>query len=389
MPASRKTRKTAAKPCAAFQRTREVVTRYSKLDDAEADLVTVWAMGTHCFSPMATTPATWPYLYITGAAGSGKTVLGQDVLGMVARMWKSATGATGSTLFRMTTREDEETGELENLAPTLCVDEIDTTFAGAKDEDLRRALNSGYKRGATIPRSAGKSSIDFPIYCPKIMMGIDNGHLPETVTQRSIRIELEKISQDEKAAAGIEDFFIFDVEIETEEIQQMLSDWAKDHSLVLRDYRPAFPAGLTARQWEIARSFVQLASEMGPGMEARITESLITVFNRKRGQESAKKRLYMAIAELFDESGSKKLPTRAIMARLAEKGIGVPGNSGKGLASILSQDDIQPKSLWIDDPANPFYVEENGKMKPTHRGYQRYQFDRVFVDYLPDGDDDE
>ena len=380
----------ASKPCPVFLKNREIITRYIGVRDDEADILAVWAMGSHCFSPEATWPATWPYLYITGPAGSGKTVLGQDIMGMIGRQWKSATGATGSTLFRMLGREDEETGEIENYAPILCMDEIDTTFSGAKDEDLRRALNAGYKRGATIPRSAGKGNIDFPIYGPKLIMGIDNGHLPETVTQRSVRIELEKMTQDEKAEKGIQDFFIFDVEIETDEVQQMNHDWARENSIVLREYRPQFPQGLTARQWEIARSIVQLASRMGPGMEARITAALISVFNRKRGQESAKQRLYVAINELFETSGSKKLPTAAIMAHLASKGIGVPGNSGKGLASILSQDGIQPRSLFIDDPSNPFYkVGDDGKVKYTHRGYHRYQFDQAFVDYLPDDSDDD
>jgi hypothetical protein len=370
-----------SKPCEVFTRNREVITRYSGVRDDEADILAVWAIGTHCFGPATTWPVTWPYLYITGEAGSGKTVLGQDIMGMIARQWRSATGTTGSTLFRMCGREDEETGEIENYAPLLCIDEIDTTFAGAKDEDLRRALNAGYKRGATIPRSAGKSSIDFPIYGPKLMMGIDNGHLPETVTQRSVRIELEKMTQDEKVSSGIEDFFIFDVELETEEIQQMNNDWAKAHSLCLREYRPQFPSGLTARQWEIARSLVQLASEMGSGMEARIVRALVSVFNRKRGQESAKQRLYSAVAQWFELNDSKNVTTRELMAHLDSHGIGYPGHSGKGLASLLSSDGIGPKSIWRVDEAHP-----DGK---SHRGYQRYQFDQAFVDYLPDDEADD
>lgn len=373
--------------CAEFERTRKFIGTYSSLDKEELDIVTVWAMGTWCFSPMCKWPATWPYLYITGAAGSGKTVLGQDCMGATCRTWRSATGATGPTLFRMLGREDEETGEIENLAPTLCMDEIDATFSGTKDEPLRLSLNEGYKMGGTIPRAAGRSYIDFPIYGPKLMMGIENGHLPETVTQRSIRIELQKISQDEKEQLGIKDFLIWEVQQESAEIQQMLSDWAKAHSMVLRDYNPAFPKGLTSRQWEIGRSLVQLGHAMG--IEQRILRSLLTVLGRKRGQESAKQRLYAAISELFEQAGVTKLPTAAIMAHLAAKGIGVPGGSGKGLASLLSADGIQPKSLWIDDPAHPYYKEENGRMKPTHRGYQRYQFDQVFVDYLPDTDEDD
>lgn len=368
-------------PCKEFQTNLDFLNRFSICPPEEADIVTVWNMGSWCFSPMCQWPATWPLLYITAPFGGGKTVLGQDVCGCLGRDWRSATGATGSTLFRMLGREDEETGEIENLAPMLCVDEIDTTFAGSKDPDLQRAINVKYKRGATIPRSAGKSYIDFPVYGPLVMMGMDNGHLPDSVIQRAIRIELEKKSQQEKEDAGVEDFLIFDVEDEAAEIQQMNSDWAKKHSMVFRDYRPKAPKGLTARQWEIGRSIVQLAHAMGPGMEARITKSLVTVFNRKRGQEDAKQRLYVAINELFESTGAPKIRSRDILAHLREKGIGVSGNSTTGLGHLLARDGIQPKSVWIVDEDHP-----DGK---SHRGYQRYQFDQAFVDFLPHDDDDE
>lgn len=366
-------------PCKEFQIARDFGSRYTVMGDEERDIWTVWQMGTHCFSPMATWPQTWPYMYLTGPAGSGKTVSGQDVAGVTCRMWRSAAGATGPTLFRMLGREDEETGEIENYAPTLFLDEIDATYSGSKDEPHRLSLNVGYKKGATIPRAAGKGSIDFPVYGPKILGGIDNGHLPETVTQRSIRIELAKHTQDELEAMGVQPFYTFDVEEEREDIQQMLHDWAVDNSLVLREYRPVAPKGLTARQWEIARSLVQLAHAIG--IEDRIIRALVTVFNRKRGQEDAKQRLYVAIEELFSATGKLKLTGREIKAQLDAKGIGVPGNSLTGLGHLLGRDGVHPKSIWIVDDENP-----TGK---SHRGYQRYQFDQVFVDHLPNGDDDD
>jgi hypothetical protein len=379
-------RKPAEKPCQVFSDARAFITRYAALDDAEADLVTIWALGTWTFSPMCQWPATYPLLYIAGEAGAGKTVLGQDALS-ICREWKSATGTTGATLFRMQGREDEETGEIENFAPTLVIDEIDSTFAGSKDEDLRRALNVSYKRGATIPRSAGKSSIDFPIYGPKIMMGIDNGHLPETVTQRSIRIDVRKRTMDELVGLGIEPFYTFDVEDEQEDLKQAMRDWAVENSMVLRDYRPKAPEGLTARQWEISRTMVQLAHACG--IENRIIDALLDVFSRSRRQESAKQRLYVAIAEVFEMTGQTKVTSRAIMKHLNEKGIGVPGNSMTGLGHLLARDGIQPKPIWISDPNHPDFKPGKNGLGASARGYQRYQFDQAFVDYLPAEDADE
>src|ERR1700739_3282245 len=88
-------------PSPEFVRVREFIARFSVVDPAELDLIAVWAIGTWCFSPACTWPATYPYLYVTGPAGSGKSVLCSDSLGSLCRRHASATGATGATLFRM------------------------------------------------------------------------------------------------------------------------------------------------------------------------------------------------------------------------------------------------------------------------------------------------
>lgn len=376
MPQSRK-----PKIAPEFTRTRDFISRYSVLDPDELNLVTVWAMGTWCFSPACQWPATYPYLYITGRAGSGKTVLGQDSLGSVCRNWQSATGATGPTLFRMLGLEDEETGDIVNLAPTLAMDEIDATFSGQKDEPLRQGLNVGYKRGATIPRASGKGAIAFPVYGPKLMMGIDNGHLPETVTQRSIRIELAKQTQEQLVAAGVEEFYIFDVEEEVAELQQQLSDWAKRESMVLKDYRPARVPGISARQWEIGRSLIQLAHAIGN--EAEIIKSLVTIMTRNPERPDRKVTLYRAIQDLFTQLDEDRLTTNQILAKLKDEGVNVPGNSGAGLASVLSEDGVGRTQVIRLPKSHPAFDPE----KETYRGYYLHMFDGPFALYLIDHND--
>lgn len=365
-----------------FTRVREFIARYSVVPAEELDLITVWAMGTWTFSPRCQWPATYPYMYINGSAGSGKTVLGQDALGCVCRQHTSATGATGSTLFRMLGFYDEETGDIENLAPTLALDEIDTTFSGNKDPDLQRAIDVGYKRGATIPRASGKTFIAFPVYGPKLFMGIDNGHLPEPVLQRCLSISLTKQSQDDLAAAGVEPFYIFDVEEERAELQEQLSAWAQAESMVLRDYRPVAPAGLSARQWEISRSLVQLAHAIGN--ETRIVKSLLAVLTRNPEKPDHKVELYSAIRELLDHEDLDRVTSNQILAKLTERGVRVPGQSGKGLASVLSADGVPATLIHLPD-GHP------GKTRPEkrhekQRGYWRHSFDGPIVRYLDDDD---
>jgi hypothetical protein len=365
-------------PAREFTTVSKFIDRYTCVGQDERDVMAVWAIGTHCFSLKCQNPATYPYLYITAPKGSGKTVLGQDVLGSICRRHQATVGITGPGVFRMIGEIDEDSGEVVNMAPTLALDEIDATFSGAKDEALRQMLNAGYKRGATVPRAFGKTTINFPVFCPKILMGIDNGHLPETVTDRSIRIDLHRASSEEMLT--IEPFYSFDVEDEAAELQAELWQWAVDHSMVLRDYRPEPIPGLAPRQWEIGRSLVQLARELG--VEDRIRAALARLFLKNPEKPSRKVELYGTIAALFDAADTDRLTSRQILNALDAAGVSVPGNSGKGLASVLGEDGIS--SVLVRLPADHPGVKDG---QPVQRGYFAHQFDGPFFKYLADDED--
>lgn len=369
-------RKTTIAP--EFDRAQDFIKRYVILPQDELDIVTVWAMGTWAFSPMATQPATYPYLYVAAPKGSGKTVLGQDVLGSICRMPQATVGITGPGVFRIIGEVDDETGNVVNMAPTLMLDEIDATYSGGKDEPLRQMLNAGYKRGASVPRAFGKTTISFPVYCPKVMMGIDNGHLPDTVTDRSIRIDLHRATPEEMAT--IEAFYSFDVEDEAAELSQELSSWAIDHTLVLRDYRPEPIQGFAPRQWEIARSLVQLAAEIG--IEDRIRAALQRVMTKNPERPTGKVALYRVIFDLFNLHDTDRLTSNQILTALDKEGIQVPGGSGKGLSSVLSEEGIVPDYIRFraDHPG----VAELAN--PVQRGYFRHKFDGAFIRFIEDDD---
>lgn len=370
-------RKAAPPVAPEFTNTREFISRYVIAPDEELDVLTMWAIGTHTFSPMCQWPATYPYLYVTGPAGCGKSTLCSDVLGTICRRHNLATGATGATLFRMLGEYNEETGEIDNYAPTLFMDEIDATFSGNKDESLRLSLNVGYKRsGSTIPRATGKTTIDFPVYGPKILAGIDNGHLPETVSTRAFRISLERHTADELEAAGVQEFYSWDADEVRDELQEQLSQWAKDNSTVLREYRPARPAGMNARHWEMGRSLVQLAHAMN--IEARIVTSLLTVLDRRPSVPEWKIDLYRAISDLYDEAGSDRLTSAQILARLTERAIIIPGQSAKGLSLVLAEDGVA--STLVHLPGGHPGIPESGQNK--QRGYFKHAFDGAFFRYL-------
>ena len=215
-------------------------------------------------------------------------------------------------------------------------------------------------------------------------MGIENGHLPETVSQRSIRIGLDRQSQDELDALGIEPFYMFDVEDEAADLQERLSAWAKENSMVLRDYRPRAPKGLTARQWEISRTMVQLAHALG--MEDRIIKSLLTVLGRHQEVVSAKTRLYSAVDKAFTESGVDRLPSKLLLAGVLAQGVNVPGNSAKGMSNAFVADGIGSQNVRISAPKYRHMIQPEGTSDHP-RGYYRHQFDEAIIRYVPEDDE--
>ena len=257
-------------PAPEFTRTREFIRRYIVLDADALDVATVWAMHTHLFSPACETPPTTPYLYITAPKGSGKTLFGQDVLGCITRAPMPTVGITGPGLIRLVGGGDDDGGEFEDAdsahaaaAPTLMVDEVDALYAGSKDEVLRMMLNAGYRRGGVVPRVVGKSVVNYSAFCPKVLMGIDNGHLPDTVADRSIRINLKRASADDMLT--VEPFYSYEVEDESAELIQELSTWAKRNSEAIKAYKPTPVPEIAKvpRHWEIARTLVQVARAAG------------------------------------------------------------------------------------------------------------------------------
>jgi hypothetical protein len=213
---------------------RDFITDYAQLpNDSYADILALYTIHTHAFKAARTTP----YIYITSQGpGSGKTRV-LELLEEVTANSQMFAGITGPTMFRM----------IEAIKPTLMLDEVDTIYSGAKNEELRGVLNSGYKHNGSIPRVDPKSETGFTTYstfCPKVLAGIDNGNVPDTVMDRSIVIRMVK------AAPGqIKPFYSEDVEELAEDLKGDIATWVQANmdKLTDRTRRPAAIDGLNDR----------------------------------------------------------------------------------------------------------------------------------------------
>ena len=142
-------------------------------------VVALWIIGTYLWPELDV----FPYLSITASTKrAGKTRL-LELLKFTASNPQWMTGGTGPAMFYMIRDEN----------PTLLFDEAERLASEAAGI-MREVMNSGYRRGQTIPRVVDKKTEHWPSYCPKAFSLI--GDVNDTLRDRSIVIRLKRGSPD-------------------------------------------------------------------------------------------------------------------------------------------------------------------------------------------------
>ena len=116
-----------------------------------------------------------PILLVTSPeANSGKTTL-LSLIGFLVPRALFCVEISEATLFR----------GIELWQPTIIVDEADVILVN--NEPLRSVINSGWTRGASVPRCIGdeRTPHAFPTFCPKAI-GMKGRKLPDTTLSRCI-----------------------------------------------------------------------------------------------------------------------------------------------------------------------------------------------------------
>jgi hypothetical protein len=300
----------APAPVTILDRIRDLITSYVILpDEAYADALALYVLHTHAFRAAKTTP----YIYITSQGpGSGKTRL-MEVLIEVCKGGYMFAGMTGPTMFRM----------IEARRPTLFLDEVDTIYSGSKNEELRQVLNSGYKHNGSIARVDNSSEDgfrDFSTFCPKVLAGIDNGQVPNTVLDRSIKIVMQR-SEGEVAP-----FYSEDIEELTEDLIDEINTWvaANGDALSDRSNRPAPIDGLSDRQNDIIRPLLTIADRF-QGWHKRARIAFIAAFREADAPLTPQAQALAAVRDYMLAHDLDAITT----ARAAE----LTGQNGKQIAT--------------------------------------------------------
>lgn len=338
---------------------RDLITTYVGLpDESYADILALYAIHTHAFGAARTTP----YIYITSQGpGSGKTRL-MEILMEVCNNSNMFAGMTGPTMFRM----------IEAVRPTIFLDEVDTIYSGSKNEELRGVLNSGYKHNGSIPRvdnSAEAGYRNYSTFCPKVLAGIDNGQVPATVLDRSIKIEMVKSNP-----GDIQPFYSEDVEELAEELIEEIQTWVAANLETLKDRtnRPAAIPGLSDRQNEIARPLLTIANAI-PGWGKRARLAFLRAFSEMDTPLSPQAAALSAVRSYMLTHDLDRISS----AKVTE----LTGQNGKQIGAWFSAFGVE-SGTYSFKTAKP-EARVNGQA-PTQKGYKRAgAMEAAWSRYLP------
>ena len=251
-----------------------------------------------------------PYLALTSPEKrSGKTRTLDCLELLVARPWRAVLPSE-AVLFR----------KIEADAPTLLLDEVDPIFGprGNGDyEPLRAILNSGNRRGTTVPRcivSGKKIELEeFNVFGPKALAGI--GKLPDTVADRSIPIRLQRRAVTEH----VERFRYRDAKVIARPVREQLGTWAGGAVDDLVGARPELPGAIPDRAadgWEPLLAIADMAGDDWP-TKARAA-ALALHGGDLVDDESLGVRLLSDLRTVFNDASTDRLSTEAIIGALVE-----------------------------------------------------------------------
>ncbi len=336
------------------------IQRFIILDTHQAQTASLWV----CACWFADEINCAPILLINAPEKAcGKTQL-LTVLSKLAPRSIQAANISSSVLFRM----------IEKLKPTLFIDEIETMLND--NEELRGIINAGHTRdSAYVWRSVAKGDDfdpkSFNVWGMKAIAGINAVKLAETITSRSIIIQLRRKKPDENVQRlrHVEpNCFV--------NLKAKLARCAQDHFETIANCRPLLPDELGDRDqdnWEPLFQVANLADGHWP--ETAFLTS-IRIQSDTQAPQSNSNELLADIKEIFELKSVIKISTSDLIQALCEddEKSWATYNRGKQitprqLSSKLKDYGISSKTLRINN-------------YETAKGYELEMFNDAFQRYL-------
>ncbi|MCS5735518.1 DUF3631 domain-containing protein [Herbiconiux daphne] len=351
-----------------FDAVRAYVTRFVVLpDEHAATVVTLWIGLTYVAADYFDVAGR--LFFTSPVAGSGKT-LALDVCASISNRPLQTANLSTSAFFHATS--DPE------MPRTPFIDEVDTVFGGSKNEsseELRGALNSGYKRGGSVARmeSRGKEWVmrEYPTYAPVAMAGLHG--LPDTLASRSFIIPMRRKLPGEQVAK----FRHREVADEAEQLQHRLR---LSLAIVMDDWDgawPALPDELDNRAAEIFEPLIVLADLAGQEWPRRIREAAVAFVTASRDDSQALNvRLLSDIRRVFGDDD--KLAAEDVVNKLVL--LDEAPWSGFGKQGLPLDRQFAIRMLKEFDIPSPHTIRTDSVS--TARGWYRSDFADAFARYL-------
>lgn len=339
------------------------IKRFVVMSDSQAAASALWILHTYCFKVGIYTP----YYAITSAAKrSGKSRLLEVISYVAHRPWMTS-GASASSLFR----------EIDQKRPTLLMDELDTLIKGNPElaEAVRCVLNAGAHHKGTVSRVVGQGTEmktkDFSVFCPKAMAAI--GKLPDTVSDRSIPIRLERKLHSYK----VERFRERTIKGDADRLRERMEVWIDKKLPALKNAEPDLPEELNDRQQDGAEVLLALADVAGGDWSTKARRALIELYTGDAAEDQSTPILLLTdIRVVFGDQAEDKITTTDLLDQLVkvETSPWPEWSHGKpmtpvGLSRMLKPFGIYPKIIRVGTS--------------VARGYERSQFQDAFERYLP------
>jgi hypothetical protein len=341
----------------------EFIRRYVVLNEHQLTALTLWVLHTHVFDAFDTTP----YILVSSPEKQcGKTRLIETLQFLVSKPWQTS-NPTVAAFFRKISKEK----------PTLLLDETDAIWAGREEnyQELRGALNSGYRQGGSIARCVGQGSkqdvVDFATFCPKLLAGI--GKAPDTISDRAIPIRLERKRKSEHT----EPFRLRDVRDSSVELRNKIAHWAfgVDRE-ALAQARPETIDGISDRAQDFWEPLLVIA-ELADATWVSKAQRAAPILGDEKEDDSRAVALLTDIRKAFGDN--KQLTTETLLQALTldkaaqwtvwlnHLGVIEPGAPRK-LSKLLSEFAIKPRTLRAGEQ--------------TAKGYRREDFEDAWERYL-------
>ena len=166
-------------PKLVFQRIKEIYMKYAEMKEFEwYYILALWVIGTYFYSVFET----YPYLAFDGIKGTGKSKATRITTRLSFNGILSVS-ISEATLFR----------DIESLRCTLGIDEAEALKDPEKGQMIRALLNTGYFKGAKVPRLEKTQKGIFltryyETYSPKIIANTRG--LEDTLDSRTIKVTM-------------------------------------------------------------------------------------------------------------------------------------------------------------------------------------------------------